>query len=237
MRNDVQRFPIRLRDPYADARASMAGGGRRGPMALWLSTLAALLLGAAVGWQLLQRSSWQAAATAPLAIASSMGRLPAIAMPEPAARLIKDEAANDGAWPDYFATIEPGDADNGAALRQSPAAADRRAWPIILHRAADGRFYADLLIDAAIVNVHVDPRAPRTRLGRRDLPLDLPVDADGLLTGRVLLEHHRVPARSLPVDGDPRATSIIGADLLERHFAVEESRERLRLAPLSRSAR
>ena len=37
-------------------------------------------------------------------------------------------------------------------------------WPIVLHRAVDGRFYADLTLDDHLVNILVDPASPVSRL-------------------------------------------------------------------------
>ena len=53
--------------------------------------------------------------------------------------------------------------DRGQSTRSASAPAVRRcggccrAWPIVLHRAGDGRFYADLTLDGHIVNILVDP--------------------------------------------------------------------------------
>lgn len=204
MHNQVQSFPVNLRDFHAEAKASVTRR-RSGRMTVWLSLLAALALGCGIGASLLPATDAR-----PHAATNSS--------PTPGAG-----PASSGGLRAYWSGL----------LASAPAASGHKAWPVILNRAGDGRFHADLAIAEGIVNLPVDPKTPRTRLRRTDLPAAALVQ-DGMLdAGGIVLEHVRLPALRLPVDDDPGGESVIGADLLERSFTIEQNGERLRLVPLA----
>lgn len=208
MRSPVQTFPVKLQDVYANARASVP---RSRPQKAWsmplLSTLAAMAIGGGLGWYLTSE---------PLPLPEpGSGALSSFAEPHVSARL----------------------ADRGQNLEQHGASAAPpvevagRAWPIVLHRAGDGRFYADLTLDGHIVNILVDPRAPRSWLSMALLPQGAEPSPDGWLATEVVLEHYRLPPTRFAVSEDPTVEAVLGADLLSHHFAVDEAFDRLRLAP------
>ena len=49
----------------------------------------------------------------------------------------------------------------------------------------------------------------------------------------VVLEHLRLPASRFVLSNDPAAESVIGSDLLDPFFSIEERFDRLRLVPRS----
>jgi hypothetical protein len=207
MRSQVQRFPVDVHDIYEDARASMTSSPRRRwPMAL-LTTTAAIALGAAVGWMLVPELPGPA-------------QRPAVTFDRSASATDRKAHPTDTASP------------AGVAVPlTAPAADSSTTWPVILHRAGDGRFYADLGLDGHVLNVEADPRRAATRLTLADLPAGAVPTADAWEATTVVLEHHRLPATRFTLAREPEATAVLGADLLARHFVVEEQRDRLRLVP------
>lgn len=208
MRSPVQSFPVKVQDVYANARASVPRSPRRKawPMPL-LSTLAAMAIGGGLGWYL---TAEPFRSTEP-----GIGALSSFAEPHVSALL-----AGSG----------PGLELQGAS-DAPPLEVAARAWPIVLHRAGDGRFYADLKLDGHIVNILVDPGAPRSLLSAALLPPGAEPSPDGWLATEVILEHHRLPAIRFAVSDDPTVEAVLGADLLSRHFTIDEAFDRLRLAP------
>ena len=209
MRSPVQTFPVKVQDVYANARASVPRSPRQKkarPMPL-LSTLAAMAIGGGLGWYLTSEP---------------------LRLPEPGSGAL-------GSFAEPHVSALFGDA--GQSLEQSgtgDAPAEEvavRAWPIVLHRAGDGRFYADLTLDGHIVNILVDPSAPRSRLSTALLPPGVEPGPDGWLATDVVLEHYRLPATRFAVSGDPTVEAVLGADLLNHHFTIDEAVDRLRLAP------
>lgn len=230
MRSQVQRFPVDVHDIYEEARSSVGGPARaRWPMML-LTTTAAVALGAAVGWLLTAEPSTAPRPDTPSpaaqagAAAEAPGN-PLLQAAEPAARLL-------AAVREAGALLRPSGKAQLAA-GPSPAAA---GWPIVLQRAGDGRFYADLSLDGHLVNIMVEPAVRLSRLTPAVLPPEaLPLDraTTGIdwLADEVVLEHRRLPPTRFALTDEPAAEAVIGADLLARHFMVEEQRDRLRLLP------
>ncbi len=211
MRSPVQSFPVNVHDIYDDARASMKSPRRPRSSTAWGLTAVAALLGAGLGWYI---AAAPAGGPAVERVAvDSQGDI--TVAPATAAG---DEAATGFLGPNSL----------GAAVAQP---LDANAWPITLHRAGDGQFYADLSLDGHIVNGRIDPERARSTLRAADLPdhamrggLDWPVRD-------VVLEHLRLPSASFLVNDDPATESVIGSDLLQRFFTIEEGVDRLRLVP------
>ncbi len=103
---------------------------------------------------------------------------------------------------------------------------------MILHRAGDGQFYADVTLDGRIVTIRVDPRAAASRLRPEDLPPRAAPDDGGLIARDFVLEHLRLPASRFSVIDEPSIDAVIGADILAPHLVIEEHQTHLRLAPL-----
>jgi hypothetical protein len=175
----------------------------------FLSTIAAVVIGGGLGWYLTLEPP-QLPAPAPASGASS-----SLAEPRVSAFF-----ADAGKSLEQFGTSEAPSAEAAA-----------RAWPIVLHRAGDGRFYADLTLDGHIVNILVDPKAPQSRLSMQMLPPGAASSRDGWLAREVILEHYRLPATRFAVSDDPTLEAVLGADLLRRHFTIDEAFDRLQLAP------
>lgn len=215
MRSQVHRFQVDVHDIYEDARASMVRPPRRRwPMAL-LTTTAAIVLGAAVGWMIADHA-------------------PTAKAPEPLARIEVGLSTGPANRPIALEASEPAVRQLAADEAGSPTVGD--GWPIVLHRAGDGRFYADLSLDGHLVNILVDPGSRVSLLTRAHLPPGalpantLPEDAEWQAV-EVFLEHLRLPPTRFPVSDGPTVEATIGADLLARHFIVEEEFDRLRLVP------
>lgn len=233
MRSQVHRFQVDVHDIYDGARASIVRPPRRRwPMAL-LTTAAAIAFGAAVGWMIAERDATPAAPP-------SLARIEVGLTGGPVERPAFLEASEPVARP------MPADRGDGQPLSIAGArqlAADTAGapkvgaeWPIVLHRAGDGRFYADLSLDGHLVNILVDPSSRVSLLTPALLPPGaLPADAlpDGAewQAVDVILEHLRLPPTRFPVKVGPTVEAAIGADLLVRHFIVEELFDRLRLVP------
>jgi|GEM_PF-3429387 len=227
MRTPVQPFPVDVHDIYEDARASMNSRPQRSSSTLWALTALATLIGAGLGWY--------------LALETETGEARRNIV-SPAADTRVTTAPNAGDTRTMIQLI--GDAGSEAAvetatgllrrdrLGTAPAealAAD--AWPIVLHRAGDGQFYADLSLDGYIVNGRIDPARPRTTLRSADLPADAGRGTAVWQVEEVILEHLRLPAAGVAVSDDPAAETVIGDDLLGRFFTIEEYFDRLRLVP------
>lgn len=172
-----------------------------------LSTLAAMAFGGGLGWYL---------TTEPLRLPESGNGA--------------SSSLNESHVSTLFASA--GKSLEQLSAGEAPAmAVAARAWPIVLHRAGDGRFYADLTLDGHIVNILVDPSAPRSRLSTALLPPDAKPSPNGWLATEVVLEHYRLPATRFTVSDDPTAEAVLGADLLSRYFTIDEAFDRLQLAP------
>ena len=208
MRSPVQTFPVKVQDNYANARASVPRSPRPKAWSMpLLSTLAAMAIGGGLGWYITAEP---------------------LQLPEPGSGASGSFA--EPALPSFFAGVGQRLEQFGA--RGGPSAeVAARAWPIVLHRAGDGRFYADLTLDGHIVNILVDPAAPRSRLSTALLPPGAKPSPDGWLATEVVLEHYRLPATRFAVSDDPTLEAVLGADLLSRHFTIDEAFDRLQLAP------
>jgi hypothetical protein len=125
--------------------------------------------------------------------------------------------------------------DDGLLRRDRLGATQQRladdAWPITLHRAGDGQFYADLSLDGHIVNGRIDPGQAQTTLRSTDLPADAGNGGALWPLDEIVLEHLRLPPTEVTVSDDPAAETVIGDDLLGRYFVIEEAFDRLRLIP------
>ena len=235
MRSEVHRFSVELHDIYGDARASItAPGRRRWPLAL-LTTTAAIAIGAAVGWMMADDTS------SPTRIPSAAGAEGGLSA-EPRPGIAALQATEPVARPLAVARIA---GRTPAAARvwrlvtgETVAPRASAGWPIVLHRAGDGRFYADLTLDDHLVNILVDPASPVSRLTPAVLP-DGILPADAAMNGseweavEVILEHVRLPPTRFWIGDQPTSEAVIGADLLSPHFLVEEQFDRLRLVPRS----
>ncbi len=236
MRNPVQSFPVELHDIYEDARASMKTPERRIWPAVWGLTTLAVLLGAGLGWYL---AIDRAAGPAMLQPIASIATATGVGEPRQAAGGDTIEAAaGSAALASAEATIETSMQRTldmaaswlrGGAVPVAPG--DGNAWPIILHRAGDGEFYADLSLDGHIVNCRIDLGSNRSTLRLDDLPAGVASGGELLEASDVVLEHLRLPASRFVVSDDPAAESMIGSDLLGPSFTIEERVDRLRLVP------
>lgn len=225
MRSPVQSFPVDVNDIYEDARASMRSPRRSNWPKVWGLTAAAVCLGATFGWYLgiepaVEPSApgIEAATASLLAPIATSGVRADAAVEPPAATGTAIDAATAWLRRDQLGT---------APTR--PVAAD--AWPITLHRAGDGRFYADLSLDGHIVNSRIDPSLTRSTLRSSDLPGGATLDGAAWQASDVVLEHLRLPATRFLVTADPTEETVIGNDLLAPFFTIEERIDRLRLVP------
>ena len=226
MRNPVQSFPVELHDIYDDARASMRTPGRSGWPKVWGLTAVAAILGAGLGWYLaIDRMVAPGALEPSTTVTSEAGTTVAeagssveAAAGTPSASVTTIDTA--GAWLRH---------DRLTAAPPRPLGAN--AWPIILHRAGDGQFYADLSFGGHIVNCRIDPSLAISTLRLSDLPGGATLGSDHWEATDAVLEHLRLPVISFMVSDDPAAETVIGGDLLNRFFTIEEHIDRLRLAP------
>jgi hypothetical protein len=227
MRSQVQPFPVDVHDIYENARASMTSRPHRSSSIVWGLTALAVLVGAGLGWYL---AAWSASAAAVqrLAAPAAIERT----TPDTNAGEARTEVrlVADGLTETAIETATGWlRRDRLGTAPAQPLGAD--AWPIVLHRAGDGQFYADLSLDGHIVNGRIDPEQPRTTLRSSDLPAEAVRGVPGWQVDEVVLEHLRLPATRFAVSDDPAAESVIGADLLGRFFTIEERFDRLRLVP------
>ena len=208
MRSPVQTFAVEVQDIYANARISVPRSTRQKAWTMpLLSTLAAMAVGGGLGWYLTAEPTQ---------------------LPEPGSGALSSFAEP------HISALFDGAGKGLEQLRASelaPVDVTGRAWPIVLHRAGDGRFYADLTLDGHIVNILVDPSAPRSRLSPSLLPPNAELRPGGWLATDVILEHFRLPATRFAVSDDPTLEAVLGADFLSRHFTIEEAFDRLQLAP------
>jgi hypothetical protein len=176
-----------------------------------LSTLAAMTIGGGLGWYVTSEP---------------------LPLPEPGSEMSRSFAKSNvsALFAERGRSVEQFD-----AKEVPPGQIAGPAWPIVLHRAGDGRFYADLMLDGRIVNILVDPEAPLSQLTMALLPPGAKPSLDGWLATEVVLEHLRLPATRFAVSDDPNAEAVLGADLLSRHFTIDEAFDRLRLAPRPRA--
>ena len=189
-----------------------------------LTTAAAIVIGATAGWMVADPGRvptlpWQIGSVT----SEQPGDFPALSASEPQGRSLPVARADGPSLVTLAARHLAGDTGTS-----QPAGA---VWPIVLHRAGDGRFYADLSLDGHLITILVDPAAPASRLTPAELPLAAKVSAGDWQATEVLLEHLRLPPTGFPVVDAPGAEAAIGADLLTRHFLVEEQADRLRLVP------
>jgi hypothetical protein len=227
MRSPVQPFPVDLHDIYEDARASMTSRPHRSSSITWGLTALAVLVGAGLGWYLATGSTRDATLERMAASAAHEGTTIATNAGDAGVevRLVADGIAEDAT-----------EAATGwlrlDRLGIAPAQPlDANAWPITLHRAGDGQFYADLSLDGHIVNGRIATEQPRTTLRSTDLPAGAGRGGSGWQVEEVVLEHLRLPAALFAVSEEPDAETIIGNDLLGRFFTIEERFDRLRLVP------
>lgn len=222
MRSSVHRVEIDLQDPYEIARRGMMS---RSPSRAigWILTVAALTVGCILGWTA-SRSLEQ---TASPAAAFGIGALVDGSI-QPGNPIGSNDPASQAPFVDPRPdAANPYDRPDGVAVQSL----SEKAWPIVLHRAGDGEFYADMLLDNRIVTVRIDPTQAPSRLAREDLPLAAAGAMAEWQATDVVLEHLRLPPRRFAVvDGD-NTESIIGSDLLDRYFTIDEQRDQLRLSP------
>ncbi len=211
MHRPVERFLVNLQDPIGETRAGVDFRAAPGSRLVWLLLPMALALGMA--------TAWLANAGSPF---SATGRM-----------------AEEGAKTSRVAQIEPAHGGNGAtswlgdflpAAVFGPRASGRGAgWPVILHRAGDGAFHADILAAGHEVHVRVDPAGTSSRLAEVDLPTGAVVEAGRWTSAEVELQHLRLPEVSFEIVGSS-AEAVLGVAGLEPAVEVEESADRLRLA-------
>ena len=226
MHNRVQSFPVELHDIYEDARASMRTPRRRGWPKVWGLTTVAALLGAGLGWYLaIDRAVVPTALEASTTVGAKAGAS--------VAEVGNSVEAAAGTSASGVTTIETAAAwlrhDRLEAAPTRPL--DANAWPITLHRAGDGQFYADLSIGDHIINCRIDPDLALSTLRLSDLPGGATLGSGHWEATDVALEHLRLPMIRFMVSDDPAAETVIGGDLLARFFTIEERIDRLRLAP------
>lgn len=231
MRSQVQPFPVDVHDIYEDARASMTSRPHRSSSIVWGLTGLAVLVGAGLGSYL---AAWSASDAAVQQVTANAATEPAT--PDANAGEARTElrrVADGFAQTAVETAVETATGwlrrDRLGTAPAQPLGAD--AWPIVLHRAGDGQFYADLSLDGHIVNGRVDPAQPRTTLRSSDLPADAVRGGPDWQVDEVVLEHLRLPAARFAVSDDPAAETVIGDDLLGRFFTIEERFDRLRLVP------
>jgi hypothetical protein len=213
MRSRVQPFPVKVQDSNANARSSVGSIPRSRAAMPWLTTLAAMALGGFVGWFI----TLDEGDTPARQSASSVG-----------------QAVAPHAVAEALSAVRDGVGQVRRAVDGRPAVPTHH-WPIVLNRAGDGRFYADLTLDGHIVTILIDPTASRSLLSASMLPPSAVAENNVWLATDIVLEHFRLPQTAFRVSRDPDVESVLGADLLRRHFTVDETFDRLRLAPVARS--
>ena len=227
MRSPVQSFPVDVNDIYEDARASMQLPRRSSWPKVWGLTAAAACLGAGFGWYLAIEPAGEP--SAPGIEAATASRID----PIETGGVQADAAVEPRAATDAGTAI---DAATGWLRFDQPRTGPTRplgadAWPITLHRAGDGQFYADLSLDGHIVNSRIDPSRAHSTLRSSDLPGGATFSGAQWQPSDVVLEHLRLPVRRFSVTADPAAETAIGSDLLAPIFTIEERIDRLRLVP------
>lgn len=229
MRSPLQSFPVDVNDIYEDARASMTSPRRSSWAKVWGLTAVAACLGAVVGWYLAidpagepSGPGIEAASANRVDPTPTSGVRADAAVEPPSVTATNTETAIDAAT--GWLRLE----QFGTGPAQSLGA---DAWPITLHRAGDGQFYADLSLDGHIVNSRIDPSRTHSTLRSSDLPGGATLGGREWQASDVVLEHLRLPAARFSVSADPAAETVIGNDLLAPFFTIEERVDRLRLVP------
>ena len=230
MRSPVQSFPVDVKDIYEDARASMKSPRRSSWPKIWGLTAVAAGLGAAFGWYLAIEPAGEP--SGPGIETATASRVDPIETSGVRAEAVEPPAANG-------TNTESGTAIDAVTgwlrLDQFGTGPARSlgadAWPITLHRAGDGQFYADLSLDGHIVNGRIDPSRVHSTVRSSDLPDGTTPGGREWPVSDVVLEHLRLPATRFFVTADPAAETIIGNDLLAPFFTIEERIDRLRLVP------
>jgi hypothetical protein len=225
MRSPVQSFPVDVNDIYEDARASIRSSQRGSRPKVWGLTAIAVCLGAMVGWYLAIDPAVEPAA--PGIEAATVGQLAPITTSDAQTVAAVERPTATGSAIDAATQWLRLDQFDSTPAR--PLGAD--AWPITLHRAGDGQFYADLSLDGHIVNGRIDPGRARSTLRSGDLPGGVTLGGAEWQVSDVVLEHLRLPATRFVVTADPTAETVIGNDLLAPFFTIEERIDRLRLVP------
>ncbi len=100
-------------------------------------------------------------------------------------------------------------------------------------RAPDERFYAPVLLDSIPITMQLEPTTPGTRLSPSDARRLAIGGAAGSVVhvGELRLGATQIGPVALPVGSPDAATSILGAELLDRLAVVSVDGESLRLAP------
>ncbi|HRY24998.1 MAG: hypothetical protein H6852_02525 [Geminicoccaceae bacterium] len=215
MLRPAERFAVKLHDPIGAARAE---AGRRAAAACrpaWLLLPMALVLGLTAAW--LAQLGRPAVETSRMAGEPSTPGRPAEI--EPA--LGGDSAAG---W--------LGDVLPASLLGTRPAGRDA-GWPVVLHRAGDGAFYADILVAGAALHARIDPTGAEARLAAADLPAGAVVEDERWLAAAVELQHLRLPEVAFRIVDAP-TEAVLGMAGLKAAVEVEESPDRLRLVPTRR---
>ncbi len=212
MLRPAERFDVKLHDPIGAARvgSGLCGSPRFGPT--WLLLPMALALGLAAAWLV------------------HLGR----PVGEPG------RVASEFAAPGAAAAIEPAHGSDSttswlgdflpAAITGARPAGPRAGWPVILHRAGDGAFYADILVAGASVHTRIDPEGSEAWLAAADLPAGAVVEDDRWHAAEVELQHLRLPGVTFRIVGEP-ASTVLGMAGLAPAIEVETTPDRLRLMP------
>lgn len=215
MLRPAERFPVNLHDPIGAART---GSGLRNAPALrqaWLLLPMAIAFGLA--------SAWLAQLARPTVETSRV--------------------AGGFTAPDHPAEIEPahgGDSAAGwlgeflpAAVMGSRPAGRSAGWPVVLHRAGDGAFYADIIVAGQAIHARIDPASAEAQLAAADLPTGAVVEDGSWPGAAVELQHLRLPDVTFRIVDQP-AETVLGLAGLGASVEVEESVDRLRLLPTRR---
>ncbi len=214
MHRPVERFSVNLRDPIGETRAGVGLPSRSGPHPFLLLLPVALVLGMTLA--LLLGLDRPPARTVPLA-----------AERPDAAGLGEIEPAAGGDAMDWFGDFLP------AVLSGSRSGGRSTGWPVILHRAGDGAFYADIMAGGNAAHLRVDPTGTASRLAEEDLPRGTVLKAGNWSGVEVELQHLRLPAVTFEIVEKP-AEAVLGIAGLEPALDVEETLQRLRLTRAGR---
>ncbi len=211
MHRPAERFAVNLHDPIGAARDG--SGLRRTPAfgATWLLLPMALVLGLAAAWLVhLGRPAGESARLADMPLAADAAAI------EPAHG--SDSAA--GWLGDFLPAAITGSRQGGA----------RTGWPVILQRAGDGAFYADIRVSGTAFHARIDPEGSDARLAAIALPASAVVENGQWHAAEVELQHLRLPPVTFHVAAEP-AETVLGVAGLAPAIAVEATPDRLRLVP------
>lgn len=212
MHRPAERFAVNLQDPIGAARHG--SGMCRAPKCglNWLLLPMALALGLAAAWLVhVGRPAGE-----PGRMTGELMAVASVAAIEPAHG--SDSAAG---WLGDFLPV---------AIAGARSAGPRTGWPVILQRASDGAFYAEILVSGAAVHARIDPEGSDARLAAAALPAGAVVENDRWHTADVELQHLRLPPITFHVAGAP-AETVLGMAGLAPAIEVEATPDRLRVAP------